>query len=129
VAAFEREALVRGSNIEPERVAAFAILSVRPDDTLAAIVEKPTGEQLAIAGASDWISMNIWRFDSAIFPACRDVQPSSRGELELPLAVALALDRGLTVRVARVAAGVLDLSSRGDVLEISRVLGDRDIQP
>jgi dTDP-glucose pyrophosphorylase len=129
VAAFERGALVRESNIEPERVAAFAILSIRADGTLDAIVEKPTGSQLAIAGAADWISMNIWRFSATIFPACRDVKPSSRGELELPLAVALALDRGLVLRVVRVAAGVLDLSSRADVLGISHTLGDRDIQP
>jgi glucose-1-phosphate thymidylyltransferase len=127
--AFAREALIRESNIDPGRIAAFAVLDVREDDTLAAIVEKPTDAQLRSAGASDWISMNIWRFDTEIFAACRDVRPSPRGELELPLAVALAVDRGTTMRVVRMATGVLDLSSRADVMAIARALGDRDIQP
>ena len=42
--AFERAALIRESNIDPARIAAYAILTLRPDDTLAGIVEKPGRE-------------------------------------------------------------------------------------
>src|SRR5205085_737187 len=41
VVAFDRETLVRESNIDVERVRSFAILDIAPDGTLAGIVEKP----------------------------------------------------------------------------------------
>lgn len=123
--AFDRAALIRESNIEPARIGAFAVLTLRPDDTLAGIVEKP-GDASA---AGDWISMNIWRFDHNIFSACRDVPVSPRGEHELPLAVALAISRGMRLHAVRLRAGVLDLSHRGDIADVARRLGDREIQP
>ena len=128
--AFERNTLIRESNIDPARIAAYAVLTLRADDTLAAIVEKPADSRTPDhAGAGQWISMNLWRFDSGILTACRDVTPSPRGELELPLAVALALSRGARLRAVRMAAGVLDLSNRGDILEVAGRLGDSDIDP
>jgi glucose-1-phosphate thymidylyltransferase len=126
--AFERDTLIRESNIDAARIAAYAFLTLRADDTLASIAEKPAGDQVR-AGAGQWISMNIWRFNTEILAACRDVPSSPRGELELPLAVALAVSRGIRFRAVRMAAGVLDLSNRGDILEMARRLGDRDIQP
>jgi glucose-1-phosphate thymidylyltransferase len=133
--AFEREALVRESNIDASRIGAYAIVELRPDDTLAGIVEKPAGYAGATPPAGtgpqlvEWISMNLWRFDARILDACRAVTPSVRGELELPLAVALAVSRGVRLRAVRMAAGVLDLSNRGDIAGIARRLGDSDIQP
>ena len=56
------------------------------------------------------LSMNCWRFDARIFPACRDVAPSPRGELELPLAVMLAVTRGVPFRAVPARGPVLDLS-------------------
>jgi dTDP-glucose pyrophosphorylase len=123
--AFDRAALIREGNIEPARIGAFAVLTLRPDDTIAAIVEKPTDAPTA----GDWISMNIWRFDHNIFSACRDVPVSPRGEYELPLAVALAISRGMQIHAVRLRAGVLDLSNRGDIADVARRLGDREIQP
>lgn len=121
--AFDRSALIRESNIEASRVGMFAVLSLRPDGTADGIVEKP-GDT-----AGDWISMNIWRFDHDIFSACRDVPLSPRGEHELPLAVALLISRGKRLQAIPFRAGVLDLSHRGDVADVARRLGDRDIQP
>ena len=126
--AFERAALISESNIDPARIVAYAVLTLRPDDTVAGIVEKP-GRDDVQAGAGDWISMNIWRFNAEILAACRDVAPSPRGELELPLAVALAISHGGRLRAVRMRGGVVDLSNRGDILEMARRLGDRDIQP
>ena len=78
---------------------------------LTRIIEKPTSAQLDALGPDVWVSMNCWRFDhrSSALP---DVPLSSRGELELPVAVALGIDRGDRVRAVRSALPVLDLSSR-----------------
>ena len=73
---------------------------------------------------NDLISMNCWRFDARIFAACRDVPRSPRGEFELPEAVGLAARRGVPFRVLRASGGVLDLSKRGDAVEVSRRLSD-----
>jgi len=123
--AFDRMALIRESNIEATRIGAFAVLTLRADDTLADIIEKPADAP----ATGDWISMNIWRFDRDILSACRDVPLSPRGEHELPLAVALAISRGMQLHAVRLRAGVLDLSHRGDIAEVARRLGDRDIEP
>jgi dTDP-glucose pyrophosphorylase len=123
--AFDRIALVSDSNIEAARIGAFAVLTLRDDGTLARIVEKPTTP----SSDGDWISMNLWRFDGDIFSVCRDVPLSPRGEHELPLAVALGITRGMQLRAIPLHAGVLDLSNRGDIAEVARRLGNREIVP
>jgi glucose-1-phosphate thymidylyltransferase len=125
LAVFERQQLVSSSNIPAEKIAAFAVVELRPDGTLKAIVEKPASDSLLSTRLL--ISMNAWRFDGQIFDACRDVELSPRGEYELPVAVQLAVDRG--VRFASVPAHgpVLDMSSRIDVPEVTRRLSG--VQP
>jgi glucose-1-phosphate thymidylyltransferase len=121
--AFDRDTLIRDGNIAPERIQTFALLDVGPDGLLRQLVEKPDEAEFArLGGGSRGVSMNVWRFDRAIFQACRDVGVSSRGERELPQAVALAVSRGMRCRVLPIAAGVLDLSGRGDVGEVSHRL-------
>ncbi|MES1259023.1 MAG: sugar phosphate nucleotidyltransferase [Gemmatimonadota bacterium] len=127
--AFDRDALVRESNIEPARIGAFAILTLREDDTLAAIVEKPGDRYEVGARGAPMISMNIWRFGPDFFGACRDVPLSQRGEHELPLAVGLAISRGTRFRAVRIAAGVLDLSNSGDIAAVAQRLGAMEINP
>ncbi|MGH7581878.1 MAG: sugar phosphate nucleotidyltransferase [Gemmatimonadales bacterium] len=121
--AFDRDALIANSNIEAARVASFATLMLRDDGTLAEINEKPERD----VSGERWISMNLWRFDAGIFAPCRAVLPSSRGELELPQAVSLALHHGLRLEAVRMSHGVLDLSSRADIAEVTRRLGDVEI--
>ena len=119
--------LMRLGNIPAERINAFAIVRVDEHGFLGGIVEKPGSDAPAAAPAwkdDDLISMNCWRFDARIFSACRDVRPSARGELELPDAVALSVQRGVRYRVLRSAGGVLDLSKRADAAEVGRRLGD-----
>lgn len=123
LATFDRDALVRRSNIPPERVAAFALVREEAG-LLAEMVEKPSPETAAaMAGAR--VSMTCWRFDPSIFDACRDVAPSARGELELTDAVALAMARGARFRVVPVSDGVLDLSRRDDIPAVERFLAER----
>jgi glucose-1-phosphate thymidylyltransferase len=67
--------------------------------------------------------MNCWLFDNAVFDACRMVPLSARGEYELPQAVQHAIDqRKMCVRVVAMDAAVLDLSSRGDIATVARLL-------
>jgi dTDP-glucose pyrophosphorylase len=124
LAAFDRDALVRRSNIPPDRIDAFALVQVNDAGELAAIVEEPGPQDHARLGNAP-VSMTCWRFDASIFAACRDVRPSVRGELELPDAVALASARGTRFRVLPVEAGVLDISRREDIPALERILEPR----
>jgi glucose-1-phosphate thymidylyltransferase len=125
---FERGDLIASSNIPQERVAAFAIIEVDATGRLACIVEKPGADAAAAAGPHALLSMNCWRFDSRIFPACRDVERSPRGEFELPLAVALAIERGVRFSAVPARGPVLDLSSRSDVAEVARRLAGVEVR-
>ena len=122
--AFSRDALLRESNFDAERVRSFAILTVAPTGDLLDVVEKPAADTFdALARGDVLVSMNIWRFDRSIFAACRAIGPSPRGELELPNAVRHAVQvLGQRFRTFRVEAGVLDVSRRGDVAEVERRL-------
>ncbi len=117
---FEREALVRESNIPAERVERFAFLTLRADGSLARIIEKPDAATAAALGPDALVSMNLWLFTPVIFDACRRVRPSARGELELADAVRIAIDEmGEQFDVIRVRTGVLDLSTRADVAAVA----------
>lgn len=122
--AFEREALVRQSNIPRERIRGYALLKINSEGYLERIVEKP-GEMPAAATGSEevFISMNCWRFAPEVFRACREVPRSARGELELPEAVQFGLaSLGLHFKTIPFRAGVLDLSYRGDIAEVAQRL-------
>lgn len=123
--AFEADALVRESGIEPERVMRFALVDTDADGFLRTIREKPALDDPLARSTERWVSMNLWSFTPTIFQACVRVLPSSRGELELADAVMIAIsDLGERFRVLPMRAGVLDLSSRADVaLVASRLAG------
>jgi glucose-1-phosphate thymidylyltransferase len=109
------------------RLGAFALIRRDGRGCLSAIVEKPGEAAVAAAGAEAWISMNVWRFDARIFEACRDVPVSARGERELPLAVGLAVSRGLCIQVFPARGPVLDLSRRADIAEVARRLEGAEV--
>lgn len=122
-ALFERAALLAESNIEPERVRAYAVCSVSPEGYLTGVLEKPDPAALAAAGPNPLISMNCWRFGPSIFGPCRETPLSPRGERELPRAVHEAVTAGLLrLRVIRWRGGVLDLSRREDVAAVAERL-------
>jgi glucose-1-phosphate thymidylyltransferase len=119
---FERSALLQGSNIPDERIAAFALIE-RSGDRLERIVEKPDADTLAAAGPDALVSMNCFAFTAEIFDACARIAPSPRGELEIVDAVR-ELDR---VQVLPFAGGVLDLSRRDDIDEVQRRLAGVEV--
>ena len=127
--AFERETLLRESNIPAERVQQYAILRISAADELEEIIEKPDDTAWAAAGPAAYVSMNIWRFSPRIFQACEAVKPSARGELELPEAVQLAITTfGERLKVVKMRAGVLDLSSRADIPGVAARLRDIEVR-
>ena len=128
VAVFERDALVRLSNIDAERVAKMSMVEVNTDGFLERIIEKPTAEQMAMHEGELLVGMNSWSLPPEIYDACRSIVPSPRGELELQDAVQLARDRlGVAFRVLVFHDGVLDLSSRGDIAAVTE--GLREMEP
>jgi dTDP-glucose pyrophosphorylase len=120
---FERQTLVRESNIPVDRVRSYAVGLVGEDGYLQSLVEKPDQGTLDGFGRKALISMNCWRFSPMIFQACRSIAPSFRGELELTSAVnELIGAMGGRLRVIRCRAGVLDLSQRADIAAIAERL-------
>ena len=81
---FEAEALVRESNIPAQRIRDFAYAVIDGDGFLSDLIEKPDADTAAKLAGQALVSMNCWRFDPAIFPVCREVPLSPRGEFELP---------------------------------------------
>jgi dTDP-glucose pyrophosphorylase len=119
VVAFSRQGLLADGQIAPERILKFALLDV-DQGRLSRIIEKPDQVDVARFKRSSYVSMNCWRFDTRVFDACRRVPLSSRGELELPLAVQHAIDDSrFPVEVVCSDAGVLDLSGRGDIQAVA----------
>jgi len=112
---FTPEGLSARSNIEPARMEAFALAMVGADGGLDGLIEKPDEATIRSMGAARLVSMNCWRFPPAIFEACRTLAPSARGELEITDAVTALIARGHRLEVLSSDAGVLDLSSRGDI--------------
>ena len=120
--AFDRDALVHDSNIDAARLQTFAVLTVSDDGQLLRIIEKP-GDAFNVASpAMRWVGMNCWAVTPDIVDACRRVPRSTRGEFELPEAVAMALREGVYIRAIRMAAPVLDLSSRADIAAVAERL-------
>ena len=119
---FDRDSLVRSSNIDAARLRAFALINTDEHGYLTRIVEKPSPTETERSGAHARISMNCWRFDSRIFEACRLVPRSPRGEFELPGAVGVAVERGIRIRVRPAVGPVLDLSQRAAAAEVTRRL-------
>ena len=126
---YERDQLVQSSAIPADRVASFALLTLGPDGILEDIIEKPGKAAIEAAGAHALISMNCWRGDTHLLEACRDVERSSRGEFELPMAVRLAIRRGVQFRGLPARGPVLDLSRRDDVTGVMARLAGVEPRP
>jgi dTDP-glucose pyrophosphorylase len=128
VAAFERDALVRLGNIDPDRIAKFSVVRIDAEGNLEQIIEKPDEATIASLGDEVFVGMNSWSLPPQIYDACRAISPSVRGELELQDAVNHARDMmGVHFKVLRFHDGVLDLSSRGDIAAVAERL--RDTEP
>jgi glucose-1-phosphate thymidylyltransferase len=123
VAAFERDALIHESNFEEARIGQYSIVETNAQGYLSRVIEKPDDKTISAHGENASIGMNCWLLRPSIFRACRKVCPSTRGELELPEAVQLAVGfYNERIRVLTFRAGVLDLSSRADIAGVAQRL-------
>jgi glucose-1-phosphate thymidylyltransferase len=128
LAAFERTALMQRGNIEAERVARFSVVGIDAHGMLEGIIEKPSPREIAELGPTVFIGMNSWSLPPEIYEACRSIEPSVRGELELPDAVQYARRMmGVSFRVLEFHDGVLDLSRRSDIAPVAELL--RTVEP
>lgn len=123
---FEREAMLSESNIDPERIKAFALATADAEGNLDELVEKPDDATVERLGDDAVLSMNCWLCGPAIFPAAKSIPKSARGEYEITDAVRAAIDAGDPYRVVRANVGVLDMSNRGDIASVVEALGDRE---
>lgn len=122
IAGFRRRTLVDHGNVAADRVARFGALDVDDEGFLRQILVGKAAQEI-VDSDNALASMNCWAFDYRIFEACRKVPISVRNEFELPQAVQLAIDTmNMRIRVIPVDAGVLDLSSRGDIDAVAQRL-------
>ena len=129
LAVFSREGMMTNGNIPAERILKFAIAEADEDGYLRRIVEKPDEAALRSLQGLQGVSMNSWRFDRRIFAACRAIEPSARGELELPDAVQYAIDNlGVRFAMRVYHQTVLDLSSQGDIASVKRLLSGVEVR-
>jgi glucose-1-phosphate thymidylyltransferase len=125
--AFAAQALVRKGNLRPERVGRFPLVKFDAAGWLTELMERDATPGPG-DGPSEYISMNCWLFDATIFAACRAVEPSPRGELEITSAVRDAIAGGARYRVLPVSEPVLDVTSRDDVSAVTSRLTETKVQ-
>ncbi len=123
---FSKRSMLAESNIDPDRIAAFALLEADAGHRLTGIVEKPSPEAVEAAGPDALVSMNCFLLTPRIFEACRSIEKSARGEYEIVDAVRWMVQVGERFDVVPVDAGVLDMSNRGDIASVEAALGDSE---
>jgi glucose-1-phosphate thymidylyltransferase len=127
IAGFATSALLAG-NVPRDRVARFGALEVDEEGFLRRIVGD-ADKARASTGGEVYASMNCWSFTPKIFDACRAVETSPRGELELTRAVQAAIDSGMMrFRVLRLRERVLDMSTRADIASVADSLASARVE-
>ncbi len=128
LAVFSRAAMLRGSNIDAKRLTKFAMVETDTDDNLLRVLEKPDAQTIAALPEPVGLSMNCWRFHAEIFTACRQIEPSARGELEITDAAQYLIGRlSVVFRVIRAEGAVLDMSTREDVASVRKQLAGTSV--
>jgi len=128
--AFERDALIAGSNIPAERICRFAAMDIDEAGRLRRIVEKPANPDRYARGGKLYVSMNCFLFTEEIFPACASIEMNpDRKEYELPTAVQYTINElGQTYQAVPVEEGVLDLTGRADIEPVRRMLAGHEVR-
>lgn len=124
---FSPAGLVANANIPGDRLSAFGVLTTDAAGNLDQIIEKPDQQQAAELGPERLITMNCWLLGPAIFEACRQIEPSARGEYEIIDAVRWVAAR-TPIKVVPSAEGVWDLSSRADIAAVAASVADAEVR-
>ncbi len=124
LAAFEAVSLLEADLPEEQResrLMAYSDVAIDSEGWMQSITEKPPAPPT-------WVSMNCWQLGPAIFEASRAIEPSARGELELPSAVLHSKEHlGECYRALPAVGPVLDLSNRGDVTRVQSSLAPIEV--
>lgn len=129
VVGFERDSLLKNSNLTLPRLAGFALIQPDVHGFLLSIVEKPGDKQLRDMKAPVLVGMNCWCFPASIFESCRRIPKSSRGEYEITDAVEHNMrSLGERYRVVSSPGPVLDLSSGNDIHGVKQRLQGQDVR-
>jgi glucose-1-phosphate thymidylyltransferase len=88
------------------------------DGQVVNLVEKPADPK------SDLALVGIYMFTPAIFECCREIKPSSRGELEITDAIQCLIDNGKRVEPHTVDGWWKDTGKLEDMLEANRLILD-----
>ncbi|MEI6458299.1 MAG: sugar phosphate nucleotidyltransferase [Pseudomonadota bacterium] len=128
--AFDADALISQSKLEPQRIQQYALLDIDTADHLQDIQEKPPDNHPLLLRQHRRVSMNLWRFTPRIYAACQAIGPSVRGELEIQDAVRWSIrEQQERYHCVHSSAGVLDLSSPADIQNVGRQLAGIDPRP
>lgn len=120
---FNAESLRKGGRATIERIANCAFLIADDEGYLVDLIEKPDPDQLAGLKKPHWVSMTCWKFGPSIYEACRSIELSKRGELELPDAVGWAISNlGERFEMIPSEAVIPDLSRRANIKPVEELL-------
>jgi glucose-1-phosphate thymidylyltransferase len=126
---FHWQAMMNGNNLSEERLRAFAVADLDEDGCLNQFIEKPDEATWNALPRPIWISMNCWQLPASIFDACKAIEPSARGEYELPDAVSYSMDKlGERYRAIKVDETVLDMTCREDIARVAGVLAGSEVR-
>ena len=114
-------------DLPEERVKAFALVESAAGK-LQNIVEKPSDaawKQWLHTQPHRGVSMNLFRLDPALLlPEIVSLQPHpERGEIELPAAISIMVQKQVEIAVIPVQESIMDLTRLGDVKKVSQGLG------
>ena len=127
LAGFDKDAMIRESNIEEERINRFAVVEVDNEWNLVRIHEKPEDPDAYGVDGRVIVNMNLLRFTPDVFRACEKTKPDPvRGEYEITSTLQILVDEGrVPVKVVYVNEAVLDLTYRRDIVSLRKILSSR----
>jgi len=91
-------------------------------DRLVRVIEKPKDPP------SNMAVIGIYFFDSNVFDAIRNIEPSARGELEITDTIQALVEAGLDVRAEVISGRWIDTGKHDDLLEANHLILE-DLEP